>query len=130
MVSKRIEDLHPDMQPLCRQWLQQCTDGGLDVRILITYRTAEEQDRLYAQGRTAPGKIVTNLKGSASKHCFTINCEPAAKAFDFGVFEGAKYITDGHDERYFLAGKLGENLGLTWGGSFKSIFDPSHLEIP
>lgn len=44
--------------------------------LTCTYRSPEEQAELYAQGRTKPGKIVTQLK-KGGKH----NSKPA-KAFD------------------------------------------------
>lgn len=130
MASKRLEDLHPHLEPLCREWLEQCADAGLNVKILMTYRTPYEQDEIYALGRTKPGKIVTSLKGRNSRHCFTIDGKPAAKAFDFGIFSSSgSYITDGSDHRYLEAGEIGEDMGLTWGGRWKKPFDPSHLEI-
>lgn len=129
MPSKNVEDLHPILQPLCDTFLSQCSEAGLDIRLLMTYRTPEEQNKIYAQGRTAPGKIVTSLRGDKSKHCFKLGDLPAAKAFDFGVFDNGKYIGDGNDSRYLEAGKIGEALGLVWGGRWKKPFDPSHLEI-
>lgn len=130
MASKRLEDLHPDLEPLCREFLAQCAHAGLNVKILMTHRTPEEQNNLYAQGRTAPGRIVTSLKGSQSKHCFMLDGQPAAKAFDFGVFDNSgRYISDGAHPRYTEAGEIGEGLGLKWGGRWKRPFDPSHLEL-
>ncbi|MFJ5622021.1 M15 family metallopeptidase [Peribacillus loiseleuriae] len=38
------------------------------VQIPDGYRSIAEQDKLYAQGRTAPGKVVTNAKGGQSNH--------------------------------------------------------------
>lgn len=129
MASRDITDLHPDLQPLCREFLAQCAARDLDVRLIFTYRSPAEQDQIYAKGRTIPGRIVTNLKGYASKHCFTINTKPAAKAFDFGVYDNGEYVQDGSDSRYLTAGEIGESLGMTWGGRWKKPFDPGHLEI-
>lgn len=129
MASKDPKDLHERLRPLYEKWHKKCIDSGLDARLLMTYRTPAEQDRFYAQGRTLPGKIITSLKGSASKHCHTMNGKPAAKAFDFGIFEGGKYITNGSDWQYERAGVIGEELGLTWGGRWTRPFDPSHLEL-
>lgn len=126
-MSRRLEDLHPTLQPLCRTFLDRCKSAGLDVRLTFTHRTQAEQDKLYAQGRTAPGPIVTSVR--VSKHTFSIDGKPAAKAFDFGVFDRGKYVTDGRDPRYTHAGLIGEALGLTWGGRWKKPFDPGHLEI-
>jgi hypothetical protein len=44
-------------------------------------RSFAEQDALYAQGRTKPGKIVTKARGGFSNHNFGV-------AFDIGVFKG------------------------------------------
>jgi peptidoglycan LD-endopeptidase CwlK len=135
MASKNINDLHPYLAPLCRVFLDRCKAAGLDVSLIFTYRTPVEQDNLYAQGRTLPGSKVTNLKGYQSKHCFTICGAPAAKAFDFGIFEKKSllskrvYIQDGRDPSYTIAGEIGESLGLEWGGRWKSPFDPGHLQM-
>lgn len=129
MLSKKIEHLHPDLQSKCAEFLTKCADVGLDVHLIFTYRSPDEQDKIYAQGRTTPGKIVTNLNGLRSKHCFTLNGAPAAKAFDFGIFDGKAYVGNGSDPRYTTAGEIGEGLGLTWGGRWKQPFDPGHLEI-
>lgn len=41
------------------QWLAECEKQGLSFRVTEVYRTQERQDKLYAQGRETPGKIVT-----------------------------------------------------------------------
>lgn len=129
MASRNILDLHPALQLLCAKLLKQLNDTGIRAKVIFTYRTPTEQDQLFAQGRTMPGKKVTNLKGAASKHCFTINGKPAAKAFDIAIFDNGEYIEDGSDPRYLKAGELGEALGLAWGGRWKDPHDPSHFEI-
>ncbi len=40
------------------------------------YRSIAEQNRLYAQGRTLPGPIVTNARGGQSNHNRGIAVEP------------------------------------------------------
>jgi peptidoglycan L-alanyl-D-glutamate endopeptidase CwlK len=40
----------------------------VDFSALVGHRTNEEQDRLYAIGRTTPGRIVTYKKGGDSHH--------------------------------------------------------------
>ena len=42
--------------------------GDAPLRVAQGYRTVEEQDALYAQGRTTPGPIVTHAKGGESRH--------------------------------------------------------------
>lgn len=60
--SRNIDDLRPDVAPNAKLWLTECRAKGLDVEISNTVRDNEYQAYLYAQGRTRPGKIVTNGK--------------------------------------------------------------------
>lgn len=89
-------------------------------------RTWEEQDDLYAIGRTLPGTRVTRAKGGQSNHNFGI-------AGDFGVFRGKVYLDDSNPD---LAAKVHKacslhaaGCGLEWGGSWKSFADQPHYEI-
>lgn len=128
-MSRDLNLLHPTLKPICLAFLKKCEEQGLDVFITFTYRTPEQQNEIYAQGRTKPGKIVTSLKGNQSKHCFTIDGKPAAKAFDVLIRQNKKIIEDGSDPFYTKIGLIGEALGLTWGGRWKKPFDPGHFEI-
>ena len=118
-----IEKLHPELQIIARQFEDKCKAAGLNVLITETLRTTAEQDALYAQGRTAPGNIVTNCQGSTyqSPHQWGV-------AFDF-----CKNVK-GHefdDAAFFKqVGAIGKSLGLFWGGDFKSYYDGPHLEWP
>lgn len=51
---------HPRLQKLATELIQKCADQELQIKIGETLRTTAEQDALYAQGRSKPGKIVTN----------------------------------------------------------------------
>lgn len=52
MASRRIEDLAPDTQEKARDFARECMIRGLDVIIYCTYRSEEEQARLYRRGRS------------------------------------------------------------------------------
>jgi peptidoglycan L-alanyl-D-glutamate endopeptidase CwlK len=43
------------------------------------------------------------------------------------VFEGSKYL--GESVKYQAVGALGMDLGLEWGGSWKSFEDQSHFQL-
>jgi hypothetical protein len=91
------------------------------VRIVSAFRSWEEQDRLYAQGRTAPGRIVTSARGGQSTHNFGI-------AWDVGVFDGAgRYLQE--SEVYRAIGPVGEEIGLEWGGRWRSFPDYPHYNV-
>src|SRR5262245_55518978 len=44
--------------------------AGLPFYLFMGLRTWEEQDELYQQGRSLPGKVVTNARRGESLHCY------------------------------------------------------------
>ncbi|MDO4295630.1 MAG: M15 family metallopeptidase [bacterium] len=127
-----ITMLHPRLQELAKTWQRNCMDRGIQVKIGECFRTVAEQDALYAQGRTTPGNIVTNAKGSSysSQHQWGI-------AFDFFLDMDINGNGRKDDDRYNdstkmfeKAAELGKSLGLGWGGDWKSIVDKPHLYLP
>lgn len=116
-----IATLLPDVRPYARALVQKAAAAGIRIKVISGLRTYEEQDRLYAQGRTILDMpIVTNAKAGHSNHNFGI-------AFDVGVFEGNKYL--GESPKYKSVGVLGMELGLEWGGNWKSIVDQPHFQL-
>ncbi len=118
--EKVIATLLPEVQPIARALIQKSVEMGINIKIISGLRTYEEQDALYAQGRTTPGNIVTNARGRHSNHNFGI-------AFDVGMFEGNKYLPE--STKYKVVGALGMDLGLEWGGNWKSIVDQPHFQL-
>lgn len=114
-----IATLLPEVRPMARALVHKAAALGITIRIISGLRTFEEQDALYALGRSAPGHIVTNARGGYSNHNFGI-------AFDIGVFEGNKYLPD--SVKYKVVGALGMDMGLEWGGNWKSITDQPHFQ--
>jgi peptidoglycan L-alanyl-D-glutamate endopeptidase CwlK len=130
MASRRIEDLHPILRPLAVQFIADCVAEGIRVIITCTYRSPEEQDELYAQGRTKPGRKVTNAKAGQSEHNTQLNGTPAARAFDIAIKDSTgKLNWDAHHRHWKRAGEIGKALGLVWGGDWK-IRDLPHFELP
>lgn len=131
--------LHPDLKPLCEEFMATLADAisPSTAYVTFTFRTPGVQNALYAQGRTKPGKIVTKLTSERSKHCYTLNDTPAAKAFDIAVIApDGSYVSYGDDQRYKHAGVLWKvlgttypDLGLVWGGDWHDPHDPDHFQI-
>lgn len=121
---RSVDQLHPELQKKISELQEKCKQQGLIIGIGECLRTAAEQDALYAQGRTKPGEKVTNCKGSSysSMHQWGV-------AFDFyrNDGKGAYYDKDGFFTR---VGKTGREIGLEWGGSWKSIVDKPHFQLP
>lgn len=136
-MSRKLSDLHPEVRAMCEQFLDECEAAGIDVLITSTWRSNSEQDALYAQGRTKPGKIVTRARGGQSSHNFILNGVPASLAFDVVPLRHGKLIWgtrgDGVDadptdddtddlELWQRVGAIGKACGLQWYGEPGSPF--------
>ncbi len=118
--SRDIDDLHPKVAAMCRAFLEHCKAAGIDVLITSTYRDAASQNALYAQGRTAPGRRVTNAKAGQSWHNF--KC-----AFDFVPIVHGK-AQWGDAATFERCGKIAESVGLEWAGRWKSFRELAHCQ--
>lgn len=118
--EKNIATLLPEVQPIARALVQKAAQAGIQIKVLSGLRSYAEQEALYAKGRTDAGPKVTNARGGYSNHNFGI-------AFDIGVFEGTKYLPD--SPKYKVVGALGMDLGLEWGGNWKTIVDQPHFQL-
>ena len=118
--EKILATLLPEVQPYARALVTKAAQHGITIKILSGLRTYEEQNELFAQGRTKPGRTVTNARAGFSNHNFGI-------AFDIGIFEGTKYLDE--SPTYKAIGILGMDLGLEWGGNWKTIVDQPHFQL-
>lgn len=118
--SRKIEDLHPKLQQLCRKLIEACKKKGIDLIVTSTLRDAEYQADIYAQGRTKPGPIVTNAK-YIGPHGFRL-------AFDVVPVINGNAIWD-NNTFWKIIGEEGKKLGLEWGGDWKSIIDKPHFQF-
>ncbi|MDQ0201215.1 peptidoglycan-binding protein [Neobacillus ginsengisoli] len=117
--SNDLNSLHPHVAMLAKRFLELTRTHNIDVRITTAFRSWDESDRLFAQGRTTPGPIVSNARGGDSYHNWGL-------AFDAALIENGQISND--IRKYFTMGHLGEQLGLKWGGTFKSIVDYPHFQ--
>lgn len=118
--SRDINDLHPLVAAMARVFVDECRKEGIDALITSTKRDNESQDALYAQGRTLPGKIVTNARGGESFHNY--GC-----AFDFVPLVNGK--AQWNDTALFVrCGEIAERVGLEWAGRWKRFREMAHCQ--
>jgi peptidoglycan L-alanyl-D-glutamate endopeptidase CwlK len=92
--------------------------------VTSTYRSTAEQNALYAQGRTKPGKKVTNAKGGQSFHNHRL-------AYDVVPLRNGKPVwgTTGEDGKLWQrVGELGEAAGLEWAGRWTKFREFPHFQ--
>lgn len=122
--SRSLNDLHPKVKPMVEEFIQKCADNGIDLLVTSTYRDHESQNALYAQGRTIPGKKVTNAKGGQSWHNWRV-------AVDIVPMRNGKPVwgTTGTDgELWNKVGEIGESVGLEWAGRWKTFKEYAHFQ--
>lgn len=89
----KIQELDPSKRWAAVNWCKDCDKLDFQFHILEVYRTPERQKKLYAQGRTAPGPIVTYTLNSLHIKHLAIDIEPlncmhsdiAPIAFRYGI---------------------------------------------
>ena len=120
----QINTLHPKLRPIALQAYNEAvraTPVGVHPIITQGYRTFEESDKLYQQGRTTPGEIVSNAKAGSSYHNY--GC-----AIDFCLLINGKESWN-VDENWMTVVNIFKSHGFEWGGNWKSIKDYPHLQM-
>ncbi len=127
----RLANVHPDLRDRVLILMQTMESLGFPMFVTQGVRTPKEQQALYAQGRTTPGKIVTYKDG------INTPSEHQAKSDGFGHAVDCAFIDDPDTPKsevfeagpkWQAFGACAEALGLTWGGRWK-MADLPHVEL-
>lgn len=142
MASRSINDLHPKLQQKAKDFIARCNRLGVYPLIYCTYRSGQEQNQLYAMGRTTKstvgvsilrplGKVVTNAKAGQSAHNFTLNGKPASKAWDSCPTVAGALVWDEKHPHWKVMGQVAKELGITWyGAPGAKFYELCHFEMP
>lgn len=128
-----IASLHPTVREEATTLIEQL-EAKLPATIAIFlnfgFRSIDQQNKLYNQGRTTPGPIVTNAKGGFSFHNYGL-------AFDFcwAYLNPKTNKYEVSDKTAWAVGPLHKQVtdlfiskGWEWGGDWTHIKDFPHLE--
>ncbi|SIT91784.1 D-alanyl-D-alanine carboxypeptidase family protein [Edaphobacillus lindanitolerans] len=127
LIDRSIKNMgsgiDPKVKALAIELIKRAYHEGINVQITSGFRSYAEQDKLYAQGRTAPGNIVTNARGGQSIHNFGL-------AIDYVLVseDGTKAIWTVTKEWRHVAA-IGKSMGFQWGGDWTSFVDYPHLDM-
>lgn len=112
-MARDQKKLHPFMQAKANELVAKCEEADLKIKITDCVRTKEEQNGIDASR--------TKAKYPKSYHNWGL-------AFDFcrNDGKGAYYDKDGF---FTKVGRIGQELGLEWGGECfgKSLIDKPHF---
>lgn len=125
-----LEGIHPD---LVKVMVESIKNTPIDFTITDGLRTTQQQQILYAKGRTTSGRIVTNADGIKNKSNHQAKEDGYGYAVDlYPYYKGMVQIND--DKRLKIiadhiletAKKLGTHI--EWGGYWK-FKDYPHFEL-
>lgn len=121
---ERMDSLEPGFREKVEQLLIRAHEATGRIWILTdARRTLKQQYVLYAQGRTAPGKVVTKARAGSSAHNFGL-------AADLAPYKDGTREVDWEAPKPIWKAMADEaqKLGLVAGFYFKSIYDAPHVE--
>jgi len=118
-MSRNLKDLHPDIRWRAEKLIE---NPPVPMLIYFTLRTFDEQQELWEQGRSKPGKIVTNAKAGQSYHNYGL-------AFDSCPVDENGQPKWEDTNGFNVIGEAGECFGLQWGGRWVGFKDRPHLQI-
>lgn len=133
----RIQLLHPKLREEASKIYSEIAaalTGKAACRFAYTLRTFAEQDAIYAQGRTKPGKVVTNAKAGRSYHNYglAVDIVLLVDRDGNGTFEDASW-----EEKVDFDGDkkadwqeivtIFKEHGWEWGGDWK-FSDTPHFQ--
>jgi hypothetical protein len=124
--ESHMKRLEPAFQEKVARWFRECFAKKVFVLIYCSSRTPEEQEKLYAQGRTKPGQKVTNARGIPPQSLH-IDLGKGARAIDFVPIaqSGTGWQIAWEDkETYAIAHKMAEASG----GLRRLDWEEPHLE--
>ena len=122
----RLRGCHPDLKARVVTLIATLEQQGLDLVLTQGVRSVAQQQALFAQGRSKPGKIVTNCDGLVK----VSNHQPKADGYGYAV--DVAWRIDGvitWEGPWYRLGVLASEHGLIWGGSWLNFPDRPHLEL-
>ena len=124
----RVALMHPLLRTELANILSEIAQGGVSIRLTQTLRTIQEQNDLYAIGRTKPGKIVTNAKGGQSYHNWGLSCDFCLLHKDGSISWNMHEDLDKDGIADWMeVVKVFEKYGWEWGGKWK-FKDTPHFQ--
>lgn len=122
MADRSLGSLEPRAERAAREALDDCARAGMQVLVTCTYRSGEEQDQLYAQGRTKPGAKVTNAKAGQSFHQYRV-------ALDLVPMVNGKPEWSGNHPNWKKIADIFISHGFEWAGAWKRFRELPHFQM-
>jgi peptidoglycan L-alanyl-D-glutamate endopeptidase CwlK len=139
VTLNRIQLMHPklrnEVEQIYRNQIVPALTGKAYCRFAFTLRTFEEQNALYAQGRTklfdAKGNklgIVTKAKGGQSLHNYGLALDIMLVVDGNASWDDTKDFDKDNKVDWMEIVQIFKNAGWEWGGDWKGLVDKPHFQ--
>ena len=127
-----LAGVHPELVTRLAKVYAAMAALGWPMKPTEGVRTLDRQQALYAQGRTAPGKLVTNADGLRFRSNHQVHADGFGHAVDSAFQGDDPYLEDDPDGglKWATYGALVRGMKLIWGGDWKGLHDRPHAELP
>jgi len=123
---RKIDTLEPAFKAKVEELIKQTEKAtGRKWGISDGRRTMAHQKAIYAQGRTTPGKVVSNAPPGSSAHNYGLAVDLWPLTAD-----GKNFDWSANKKLFKIMADIAVKLGLTAGFYFKSFLDLPHIEDP
>lgn len=125
-----LKGVHPDLVKLMHETI---IATPIDFTITDGVRSTQQQQELYAQGRTKPGQKVTNCDGVRKKSNHQVKQDGYGYAVDlYPYWDGSVQVNDTNSLKVIAKHikSVAEQLGIRieWGGDWR-MKDYPHFEL-
>jgi peptidoglycan L-alanyl-D-glutamate endopeptidase CwlK len=125
-----ITGLHPIVAESEKLLVRKAARRGIEVVITHGFRSNEEQNALFNQGRSIAGNIVTNAQGGESYHNYGLAIDFALRTPEGDVVWDMERDDNGNGQADWMeVVELAKELGFTWGGDWANFPDYPHLQM-
>lgn len=122
--------LHPIVEEKTDLLLERTAEIGIPIVITDGFRSIDEQDAIYQQGRETEGEIVTYAEGGDSYHNYGLAVDFAIELANGEVIWDITYDGNQNEEADWMeVVEIAKELGFDWGGDFTNFKDYPHLQM-
>lgn len=122
--------LHPIVAEKADTLQNQAEKIGIPIIITDAFRSFDEQDAIYARGRTTDGSVVTYAKGGESYHNYGLAIDFALLPSPESAIWDLEYDGNQNGQSDWMeVVDLAKDLGFSWGGDFTNFKDYPHLQM-
>ncbi|KAB8137927.1 M15 family metallopeptidase [Gracilibacillus oryzae] len=123
-------NLHPLVEDARDQLIDEAEKIGISILITDGFRSSEEQEAIYAKGRTTEGSIVTYAKAGESYHNYGLAIDFAIQPNPGEAIWDMEYDGNNNGESDWMeVVAIAKSLGFSWGGDFSQFKDYPHLQM-